>query len=633
MMDGHRCRYGLPLPWLLLLLAVGVPCVTAAPAAARPERVPGRLVLRERGGLGADALARALVQVGARRVESVAGVDGTVVEADEASMVGIESALRRSGLFSSVERDHLAEIAEAPNDPYYPAQWGLPRSGVPAAWGLSSGAGVTVAVVDTGVDASHPDLQGQVLIGYDFLNDDADPSDDNGHGTRMSGIIGAVRDNAEGGSGVAPAATILSVKALDAQGYGPYSAVANGIVYAVDHGARVVNLSLVGTAPSSILQAAVDYAAAQDVVVVAAAGNYGTDVPGYPAASTGAVAIAAVSDGDAHPSFSNYGAWISVAAPGVDVLTTTLDAGYSASSGTSPAAAFASGVFALLRAANPALSRGEAISRVQNGAVDLGTAGWDPYFGWGRVDAYAALVPGQRGAPPPDATAPTISILSPMKGSLLSGMVPIDIAANDNIAIGRVELFVDNRWYATVTTPPYSFVIDATALPAGNHKLRAYAYDTSNNMAKTKTLKVSFTPGTGLLVTRSLVKPSSVSVTADFALPAGVDFDPATDDVSVILTSASGTILSATARAGSLDVSSSGKMQGTIAPSVPTAGSVRLTTKSSGAQPTYALKIRALNLSGMDALDPLMSLGVNVGGVQLSQSLPCRSKGTALLYP
>ena len=303
------------------------------------------------------------------------------------------------------------------------------------------------------------------------------------------------------------------------------------------------------------------------------------------------------------------------------------------SSGTSPAAAFTSGVFALLRAAAPSLSRREAVDRVQNGAVDLSTTGWDPYFGWGRVDAYAALVPGQRGAPPPDATAPTISILSPMKGSLLSGMVPIDIAANDNVAIGRVELFVDNRWYATVTTPPYSFVVDAANFTAGDHKLRAYAYDTSNNVAKTKNLKVSFTPGTGLLVTHSVVKPSSVSVSAVFALPAGVDFDPNTDDVSVILTSANGTILSATARAGSLSVSGSGKMQGTILPSVPTVGSVRLTTKSSGDQPLYALKIRASNLAGMNGLDPLMSLGVSVGGVQLSQSLPSRNKGGTLLYP
>lgn len=621
------------LVWLSLSLTLAAVAAPALAADPRPQRVPGRLVLRGRAGLSGDALARALQAVGARRVDVVGELDGTVVEADERDLVGVESALRRSGLFSSVERDHLVRVAEDPNDSHYAAQWGLPRAGVPAAWALSSGAGVTVAVVDTGVEASHPDLQGQLLPGYDFINDDGDPDDDNGHGTRMVGIVGAVRDNAEGISGVAPAARVLPVKALDAQGYGPYSAVANGITYAVDQGAQVINLSLVGAAPSSILQAAVDYAVAHDVVVVAASGNYGSDAPAYPAASSGAVAVAAITENDGHPIFSNYGAWISVAAPGVDIVTTSLDASYAGSTGTSPAAAMASGVFALLRAANPQMGRLEAIGRVQSGAANLGSSGWDPYFGWGRVDAYGALVPGEIGAPLPDDTDPTISILSPARSSLLSGMVPIDIAANDNVAIARVELFVDNRWYASALTPPYSFVVDAASFAPGQHKLRAYAYDTSNNVAKTKNLKISFTPGTGLLVSKTVVRASSVSLTAQFALPAGVDFNPGTDDVELTLTSADGTVLAATAVAGSLRVSANGKMQGTLTPDVPSLGSVRLTARSTGVQPLYTLKIKASNLSGMSAVDPLMSLGVAVGGVQLSQSLPCRVKGSTLVYP
>lgn len=626
---GHGAHL---LVWLSLLLALSLADAARAASKEPLPPKPGRLVLRGRGGLPAGVLQRALNAAGAWRVDKVTGVEGTVVETDPANLAAVADSLRRSGLFSSVERDQQVRVAE-PDDTYYTAQWGLPRGGVPAAWALSSGAGVTVAVVDTGVDATHPDLQGQLLPGYDFLNDDADPDDDHGHGTRMSGIVGAACNNGEGVCGVAPDAMIMPIKSLDAQGYGPYSAVANGIVYAVDHGARVVNLSLVGTAPSSILQAAVDYAVAHDVIVVAAAGNYGTDAPGYPAAAPGAVAVAAINDADGHPSFSNYGPWVSIAAPGVEIVTTSPD-GYAASTGTSPAAAFSSGVFALLLAANPTMNRADAVQRVQAGAVDLGGNGWDPYFGWGRVDAYGALVPGQVGAPSPDGTPPTISILSPTKGSLLSNVVAIDVAANDNVAIGRVELFVDNRWYATMTAPPYSFVVDASTLPAGDHKLRAYAYDTSNNVARTKNLKVSFTPGTGLLVTKTTVKPASVSVSGKFALPAGVAFDPGTDDVAITLTSAAGTILSATAKAGSFDVSGSGKMQGVVEPNVPAAGSVRVTAKSgNGEQPLYTFKIRASNLSGMSANDSLMNLGIAVGGVQLSQSLPCRRKGTALLYP
>lgn len=621
------------LVWIVVSATLAALPVPAPAADSRPERVPGRLILRGRAGLSGEALTRALRDVGARRVDVVDELDGTVVEADERDLAGIESALRRSNLFSSVERDHLVHIAEIPNDPLYAAQWHLPRAGVPAAWQISSGAGVTVAVVDTGVEAGHPDLQGQVLPGYDFLNDDADPSDDNGHGTRMIGIVAAARDNGLGVSGVAPAARVLPVKSLDAQGYGPYSAVANGITWAVDQGADIVNLSLVGAAPSSILQAAVDYAVARDVIVVAASGNYGTDAPAYPAASSGAVAVAAITQNDGHPIFSNHGAWISVAAPGVDVVTATLGADYASSTGTSPAAAVASGVFALLRAANPQMDRLTAIARVQSGAVNLGTSGWDPYFGWGRVDAYGALVPGQIGAPPPDHTAPAIAILNPVRGSLLSGMVPIDVAANDNVAIGRVELFVDNRWYATSLTPPYSFVLDASRFAPGQHKLRAYAYDTSSNVTKTKNVKVSFTPGTGLLVSKTIVRPSSVTLSAQFALPPDADFDPGSDDVELSLRSVDGTVLAATAVAGSLRVSAGGKMQGTIKPDVPGIGTVRLSAKSSGRQPLYTLKIKASNLSGMSSVNPLMSLGIAVGGVQLSQSLPCRVKGTSLVYP
>ena len=113
--------------------------------------------------------------------------------------------------------------------------------------------------------------------------------------------------------------------------------------------------------------------------------------------------------------------------------------------------------------------------------MDLGSKGWDAYFGWGRADAYAALVPGQIGAIPPDYTRPTVSVFSPVKGSLVSGLVPVDVAANDNLAVQRVELFVDNRLHATETSPPFSFVLDASPFAAGKHKLRAYAYDTSGN--------------------------------------------------------------------------------------------------------------------------------------------------------
>lgn len=606
---------------------------SAAPAvSARAERLAGRLVVRERAGLSARALDRTLRAAGVQRVGRVAELDASVIEADDTQLAAIEATLRRSGVFRSVERDYVAHATEL-NDLYFQAQWGLGRIGAPASWTLSSGAGVTVAVLDSGVEFSHPDLSGHLLPGYDFINDDADAADDNGHGTRMTGIIAATQNNAIGISGVAPQAQILPVKVLDAEGNGPYSAVASGITYAVDRGARVLNLSLAGAAPSSVLQAAIDYATANDVVLVAASGNAGNDVATYPAAASGAVAVGAITASDARASFSNYGAWLSLAAPGDGIVTTTLGGLYGGSSGTSPAAAFGSGVFALLFGAHPTMSRSEAIARVEAGTVDLGSSGWDPYFGHGRVDAYGALVPGQHGGPKPDAADPEISIVSPSKDSLVSGLVPIDVAASDDVAIARVDLFVDNRYVATATTPPYGFVLDAADFGQGPHKLRAYAYDTSGNSTKTRNHKLSFTSGVGLLVSTAKARSASLSVNAKFALPAGSSFDPAVDPVTVSVTSALGTVLSATIEAGELIASGSGKMQGTVRANVPDVGSVRITAKASAKQAIYSFKLKASNLSGMTALASQMNLAIQVGDAQLSQSLPFRVKGSTLVYP
>jgi Subtilase family/Bacterial Ig domain len=618
---------------LALVATVGLPSSTLARDFVRTARLAGRLIVRERAGLSVNALYDALRHSGARRIGAVEPVGAAVVEAAETELASVQSALRRSGLFTSVERDYVAEVAEDPDDVYYAAQWGLMRIGAPAAWGLSSGAGVIVAVIDTGIETSHPDLQGDVLRGYDFVNDDDDPADDHGHGTRMSGIIAAQRNNAAGIAGVAPAATLLPVKVMDWEGHGAYSAVANGIVYAVDQGAKVLNLSLAGPAKSEILQAAVDYATAHDVIVVAAAGNYGANIAAYPAASTGAIAVSAIDSLDGHPSFSNYGAWIDFAAPGVDIITTSGGGGYGSSTGTSPAAAFGSALFALLLSAEPNLTRADAIDRVRDGCADLGTSGWDKYFGAGGLDAYATLVPGQSGGMPSDDTSPEVSILSPAKGSLMSGMVPVDVAADDDTAVARVELFVDDRHYATATTRPYQFVVDAARLAPGQHKLRAYAYDTSDNVSHTKSHKILLTTGVGLLVGHAVAKASKVTISADFALPAGTRFDPSRDSLAITLTSATGMVLAARAPAGSLSGEAGGRMKGIVAPAVPANGSVRLSAKGRGDQPLYSLKIKALRLSGMISLPTLMNLDLQVGSVQLSQSLTFRPRGSALLYP
>ena len=593
-----------------------------------PARLAGRLIVRHGPGVPRHAVAAALAANGARTIAALAALDAAVVELSEESLPRVERKLREAGVFRSVERDYLARIAELPNDPYVGAQWGLSHIFAPEAWALSTGAGVRVAVIDTGIDASHPDLQGQVLAGYDFVNADADPLDDHGHGTRMAGIIAAVSNNAEGVAGVAPQALLLPVKVLDAQGYGAYSAVASGIVYAADNGARVLNLSLSGPVQSAVLQDAVDYAAARGALVVAAAGNDGWDSPAYPAAARGAVAVSATTDADARASFSNYGNWIDIAAPGVDIVTTSTDHDYSSSSGTSPAAAFASAVFALLLAAEPSLTGDAAFGRVTGGALDLGAKGWDRYYGWGLVDAYGALVPDHE-PPAADSAPPEVSIVTPMAGSLLSGATTVEVDAADDIAVSRVELFLDRVGQGVATAAPYVFSVDAAALEPGKHRLSAIAYDGVGRAGRSRTVRVLSTTGQGLLVSRAVATSSRLRVVGMFALPEGTVFDPSRDALTMTVSETAGTMLSFTVAPGTMDSSRGRTFEATVAPGVPSGGEVQLMAKQGGAPSVYALWVRASQLAGMSAPSSDMQVAVTVGDVTLSQRVAGRTRALA----
>src|SRR4051794_271767 len=218
----------------------------------------------------------------------------------------------------SVELDAPARLLDAPGgtDTYRGLQWDLATMNVPAAWQQSTGSGVTVAVLDTGVDAAHPDLAGQVLPGIDLVTGTSGVSSDpHGHGTHVAGTIAAAAGNGVGVAGIAPGARVLPVRVMDATGTGTMSTVATGITWAADHGARVINMSLGATVQVAAVTNAVAYARSKGVVVVAAAGNDRADgSPAlYPAADPGVVAVAATDSTDAYSSFSNRGGYVDVA--------------------------------------------------------------------------------------------------------------------------------------------------------------------------------------------------------------------------------------------------------------------------------------------------------------------------------
>lgn len=290
------------------------------------------------------------------------------------------------------------------DDPLYPEQWGLEAIEAPRAWGkLDSSRQAVVAVIDTGVDYTHPDLAGRVDTenDYDFVNRDDDAMDDDyeGHGTHVAGIIAAVA-NDEGIVGVAGRAKvkILPLKVFDKWGNGNMYDTAMAIMYAADQGADVINLSLggnrkdLGRSGPRLLQEAVDYAIAKGAVVVAAAGNSGTDVNDFvPASLPGVIAVSALDSNQKLASFSNRGSAISLAAPGVGILSTVPGGEYESKSGTSMAAPFVSGTAALLKIQEAKLSVKDAQNRLRLSATDLGSKGFDSKYGYGLVNAYGAL--------------------------------------------------------------------------------------------------------------------------------------------------------------------------------------------------------------------------------------------------
>ncbi|MFQ5340635.1 MAG: S8 family serine peptidase [Anaerolineae bacterium] len=309
-----------------------------------------------------------------------------------------------------LSRNDLEAIGEGvtryPNDPRFPDMWNLAKIRAEAGWDITTGSSsVIIAVIDTGADASHPDLEGKLLPAYDFVNNDSDPADDQGHGTHVSGTAAAVTNNGIGIAGVSWGAKVMPIKALSAGGSGAHSWIANGIVWATDHGADVINMSLGGPYTSATMSRAVDYAWSHGVVIVAAAGNGNTSNPSYPAAYDNVIGVAATTQNDERAHFSNYGSYISVASPGVSILSSTRGGGYQAWSGTSMASPHVAGLAALIKSIHPDWSNVQIRDAIESSSVDFGTPGWDAIYGWGRIDIYNAV---SSDAPPPtDTPTPT----------------------------------------------------------------------------------------------------------------------------------------------------------------------------------------------------------------------------------
>ncbi|MEW6378003.1 MAG: S8 family serine peptidase [bacterium] len=330
------------------------------------------------------------------------------------------SSLRAEPSILYAEPNWLGYAHLIPNDPFLPYQWHLPMMNINAAWDISIGGGVVVAELDTGVSFENfdiyglaPDLAGTSFVpGYDFVNDDPNPDDDEGHGTHIAGTIAQTTGNGLGCAGGAFGATIMPVKVMDSTGSGTLTDIVDGIYYAANNGAKIINMSLgFGDNPTLALEDAVNYAYDSGCLLICSAGNAGTNTPNYPASYPACISVSGVRYDLTLGSYSNYGLDIDLCAPGGDLtLDQNLDGypdgilqqshdgtnftnfGFYMGRGTSWAAANVTAVAALvISASGGILAPADVRSILETTARDLGTAGWDEYFGWGLVDAYAAV--------------------------------------------------------------------------------------------------------------------------------------------------------------------------------------------------------------------------------------------------
>ncbi|MEU4241235.1 S8 family serine peptidase [Actinoplanes sp. NPDC026619] len=334
---------------------------------------------------------------------------------DRAGAVGLVRRAQRTASALGVELDVPVKASAVPagTDPLRSYQWDLDTIRAPQAWERSTGAGAIVAVLDSGVNVGHPDLAAQVLPGADMTTGTEGPAHDVfGHGTHVAGTIAAATGNGTGIAGIAPDVKILPVQVLNDNGSGQMSVAAQGVVWATDHGADVINLSISGASSEQSMTAAIAYARSRGTVVVASAGNdrQKGNPASYPAAEPGVIAVAATDQSDNVASFSTAGGYVDIAAPGNAILSTYIQgSGYARMNGTSMAAPHVAAAAALLRSADPALTPDQIEQTLESSAVDLGAAGRDDDYGYGRLDIATALaaLPTPAASPAAEPTEPT----------------------------------------------------------------------------------------------------------------------------------------------------------------------------------------------------------------------------------
>ena len=476
---------------LALLAAIPINPVSSQTQTQQVNRrfVAGRLLVKFNSKTDPTQARQIVAALGARDANEIPGAGVHIVELPyRASETAFANAFAARAEVEFAEPDWLLTPQQTlPNDPLFPA-WYLERIDAPNAWLTTTGnSNITIAILDTGVDTTHPDLVTKLVPGRNIYNNNDDTRDVFGHGTPVAGIAGAASNNGIGVASVAWGCGIMPIRISDMSGMATASNIASGLGWAADHGARVANVSYYVTGSKTISSAA-RYFQSKGGVVVAAAGNNGVQetAPDDPYILT----IGATDPQDVLYNYSNRGNNLDLVAPGNN--TTTLIGGlYGAGGGTSFAAPVVAGVVALMLSANPSLTPAEIVDLLKQNADDLGPAGRDSVYGNGRVNAGKAVTAAAAARGVADTVAPSISIVAPQFGQQLSGpTTSVQVMAVDNVRVVKTELYVDGVLAATATTAPFTMKWNSRKAAAGAHELQCKAYDAAGNAGSSAPLTV-----------------------------------------------------------------------------------------------------------------------------------------------
>ncbi len=449
------------------------------------------------------------------KVLTISGINAEVyqVNAEDTAQEVVDRLLvTKKDIIEYAEVDMLVPPVYTPNDPNLSSAWHITKVSAPTAWDLSEGEGVVIAIADTGVDCNHPDLAQSCVSGWNTASNNADTTDINGHGTMVAGTAAEIGDNAVGSAGIAYKAKIMPLRVTDsADGYAYFSAIANAFTWAADRGAKVAQASYSACGSASVLSAGA-YLRAKGGVATISAGNSGAD--GGFAPANDLVCVSATETNDVRTSWSSFGQYVDVAAPGAGIYTTARGGGYANVSGTSFSGPLTTGVYALIFAANPALTPNQADNILFSTADDLGEPGWDMYYGHGRVNAAKAVAAAYATIGTRDTVAPSVPAnLRTTSVTFNSVSFAWNAATDDNAGVAQYDVYEGSTKIASVSGTSFTH--------SGRSPLTAYTYtvravDGAGNVSAASTPLSVTTPDTAFGISSYSV-PQKTNTSATIA--------------------------------------------------------------------------------------------------------------------